>query len=333
MNNIFLKTLCTAFILMIVSCNESKKPIDKAIGLISKNSLEIENKTIKVTWNITDSTLRLNEVYNNYDNTSIDLKEVTLFKIHLKNKALSNLDFVLNGKPKQEDIKVSDSLPTYALKEKGVKLSADLENKEHQLKVEWSAILRDSSHYVQQQIKVSSLSDSIYIDKITFLNGKLNNAIISGNVLGSPIVADNYFFGYEHPTALSNVLEKKMIKFFYDEKELKAKINNTAVLKISLEDIELKNNKLLINYLPDNITYGFNIHGISLLEDDQVISEDKHPMYGKASNPDYVLNLPSLKRNANYSLEVELSNTKDCAGQFFLIQEEKERLNFYTKRR
>ena len=318
-------------VLIITSCQKKNKDLGLN-GTISENILKLENKTIAVKWITGSNNLQLQSVKNKYDNTEINLNNVTLFKIHLKDKVLTNSDFELISTPSLLEVSPTDTLPTYALKEKGLKLVAKLENKEYQLQIQWSAILREKSNYIRQQIEVLPLEKEIYIEKITLLDGPLENAIISGNVLGSPIVANNYFFGYEHPTAHSNVLQKKMLHYFHFTNKLKKTKNSISILKIELSNEDLKTGSFIINYLPDNTTSEFNIHKIALLENGNIISEDKHDIYGDVSNPDYKLNLPSKKEDAKYVLEVKLSNPKKCAGQFFQIQEERGKLNFYAKK-
>ena len=316
-------------LLIHVSCLKPNKVSVKVEG----NNVVIENNHISAIWKVEDSTLFLDKIYNKKDTSSINLNTVNMFKIYLKGTALTNLDFKIIGTPKVVEIKPSDSLPTFALKEKGKEVELVLVNRDHQLQINWSAVLRDNSHYIRQQLELIPLTDSVYVDKIALLDGKLSGGSISGNVLGSPIVAGNYFFGYEHPTALSETLDKTMIKYFsHKSNDPTAYTDTSSVLQIDLKDIDLHSDKLVINYLPDNIVHGFNIHRVSLLEDNNKISEDVHSMYGEASDPDYILDLPLKKGASGYTLEVELSNTKDCAGQFFLIQEENGHLNFYTKK-
>ncbi len=330
MKIIILKSFLLLLVLNI-SCKSNHKR-EYLQGIVNKNILRIENKFIAAEWKINSNSIEFEKIHNKLDSTKIDTKGITLFKIHLKDKVLTNSDFELISTPHLLSMSLTDTLPTYALKEKGLKLITTLENKENQIQIKWSATLREDNHYIRQKIEVLSLKNNIYIEKITLLDGPLGNAVISGNVLGSPIVADNYFFGYEHPTVHSNLLKKKMLHYFYFTDVLEKEKNETSVLNIEVASSDLQTGAFTINYLPDNITSKFNIHKITLLENGNVISEDKHDIYGVVSKPDYKLNLSSKKENAKYVLEVELSNTKSCAGQFFQIQETKGRLNFYTKK-
>ena len=54
--------------------------------------------------------------------------------------------------------------------------------------------------------RISAVNQSVKISKVIFFDGTLDGAEYSGMVIGSPIQCRNFFFGFEHPIALSKAL-------------------------------------------------------------------------------------------------------------------------------
>ena len=72
------------------------------------------------------------------------------------------------------------------------------------LVVEWRAVLRDGSHYIRQELKISAKNDT-RMQAVLPLEIKFPGAKVLGNTRGSPVVTDKVFAALETPMALNSV--------------------------------------------------------------------------------------------------------------------------------
>ncbi len=87
----------------------------------------------------------------------------------------------------------------------GMQLAATLRDEGSGLLVDWRLILHDAGTYVREEIRLKPTHD-IDLASIRMIDLSLEGASVAGTVDGSPIVADDRFFGFEHPMAVSTVL-------------------------------------------------------------------------------------------------------------------------------
>jgi hypothetical protein len=86
----------------------------------------------------------------------------------------------------------------------GKELSGVLEDKNGDLRVAMSLVLRDGSSYLREIITISAPHHDLAIDDVRLVDLQLPEAKISGTVAGSPIVDGNFFLGFEHPLSSSS---------------------------------------------------------------------------------------------------------------------------------
>ncbi len=70
--------------------------------------------------------------------------------------------------------------------------------------VEWRAVLRDGSHYIRQELKISAKKDTP-MQAILPLEIKLPGAKVLGNTRGSPVVTEKVFAALETPMGINEV--------------------------------------------------------------------------------------------------------------------------------
>jgi hypothetical protein len=74
--------------------------------------------------------------------------------------------------------------------------------------VQWRALLRDGTSYVREELTFVSASD-LDLSSVTLIALELPGGWVAGTVSGSPLVAGNAFFGFEHPMAEAAVLGRQ----------------------------------------------------------------------------------------------------------------------------
>ena len=87
----------------------------------------------------------------------------------------------------------------------GFALHASLRDQRTGLLIEWRLILRDSGNYVREEIQLKPVHD-LDVAAVSLIDLDLEGATVAGTVDGSPVVADERFFGFEHPMAVASVL-------------------------------------------------------------------------------------------------------------------------------
>jgi hypothetical protein len=95
--------------------------------------------------------------------------------------------------------------PRTAERVHGVELDVPLETEDHALRIGWSLILLDGSNYVRQEVTLTAGQQDVAIERVELIDVPLTDAHVAGRVDGSPIVAGNFFLGFEHPLSKSRV--------------------------------------------------------------------------------------------------------------------------------
>lgn len=112
---------------------------------------------------------------------------------------LKSADFKLVAPPEIEQLKADAASPVLARHYSGRQLVARFSAPEKNLSAEWRMILREGSTYVREELTLHAISNDVPVKEITLLDETVPGAQSSGVVDGSPVVAGNFFFGYEHP--------------------------------------------------------------------------------------------------------------------------------------
>jgi hypothetical protein len=118
---------------------------------------------------------------------------------------LKSSDFKLEGDPKMETLKAEPDSPVAARHFSGRRLVAEFSAPDKKLSAEWRVILRDGSTYARQELTLRATGEDVLVKKIVLFEQKVPGAATDGTVDGSPVVAGDFFFGYEHPMAQNTV--------------------------------------------------------------------------------------------------------------------------------
>jgi len=288
--------------------------------LIQDSVMMLYNESIEVLWTIENLTIRLVKIKNNYDGKEIVFSDLPFFSIGLANGEIySNEDFKLNRIVRLSYLSSTDSLPTSALRDAGIELSAELYSVKADLTVVWSAELRNESNYIRQKILISTVQKPIPISVVSFFDGTLNGAQYAGSVLGSPITCDNFFFGMEHPVAHSKALLCRFTgRLTSRPVDVSHIIDSEGEYTVSVEH---------------GGSHDFNIESFQLKQNGNIIAEDKHLLNGKNGSNLYRLVLDDYKKGDTYTLHADVKNDSDRGGgRVYLYRKTDNVLNFYVAR-
>lgn len=169
-----------------------------------KGELKLSNKFIAESWTATDGKFRAVGFEDLINKKKLALSP-DVFTIVLKDGTqIRSSEMSLNGAVKSEKLTAQANASRLAERLGGTQLTADLKSADGSLSVIWKGILRDGSQYVRQEITIESAKD-LPISQVRLIDLDAPDAKVSGTVKGSPIVAGNIYFGFEHPLSESKV--------------------------------------------------------------------------------------------------------------------------------
>jgi hypothetical protein len=114
-------------------------------------------------------------------------------------------------RPMVEDLKVDVGASRAAERIGGKGVRAVLEDDKSGLRVEWRLELRDGSEYVRQSVTFSAPQRDLAMRLVRLVDVRLPEARVVGTVAGSPVVAGDFFLGFEHPLSVSRVVRGEAI--------------------------------------------------------------------------------------------------------------------------
>lgn len=116
----------------------------------------------------------------------------------------------------------------------GVRIEVPLMTHDGKIHAAWSVELRDGSHYVRQSVTLTGAQD-VAIARVQLIDSALQDARVAGSVAGSPIVAGNWFLGFEHPMARSKVTNGRATAWIDRELPLRAgqSVTYSAVIGVA----------------------------------------------------------------------------------------------------
>lgn len=118
---------------------------------------------------------------------------------------LAASQFKLAKAPVEQPLAGNPSASRLAERASGTELCADLSAQDKPLSVHWCAILHDHANYLRQEITLRAAAQPVDIAEVRLFDFQAPGAQVIGKVPGSPIVAGNFFFGFESPLSASKV--------------------------------------------------------------------------------------------------------------------------------
>lgn len=180
-----------------------------ATAKVAPGQLHLANKVISATWRVQEGSLQPLEFRNELTRQSVTALDCELFRLTFADgKALRGSDLKLSGKPTSERLAPNPAAPILAQRFGGRQLVARLIAPDGNLEVEWRAILRDGANAIRQELTLRALTTAVPIREMRLVEWPAGGARVVGTVPGSPIVAGDLFFAYEHPDSRSVVSER-----------------------------------------------------------------------------------------------------------------------------
>lgn len=171
------------------------------LSVAGAKELLLSTKAIVWRGEFTDGKLYPAEICDQLNGQTLPLSGDCFEMVLDDGTVLSSSDFQLEGAPKIERLKPDGASPTLARHFSGKQLVAKFSAPDRHLSAEWRVLLRNGSTYFRQEITLRAVGQDVLVKEIVLFDQKVSGAKTVGTVDGSPVVAGNLFFGYEHPMA------------------------------------------------------------------------------------------------------------------------------------
>ena len=174
---------------------------EKAIATNEGEKYILSNNLLKAEYILENGNLKFNgsealQLANGSELFTITLADSTIVK---SSEMTMTAPQLIPLKGDKEAVKKSEQYDGY-------KLTAEF--KYNNLTIEWSAILRDNSHYLRTEMKISAKEDTEMINIVPMEYTLTDNAdavIVNGVVRGAPLTSSKIFAGIETPLGINSV--------------------------------------------------------------------------------------------------------------------------------
>jgi hypothetical protein len=177
-------------------------------GENATESYEIGGEKLAARFQVANGSIRIAEVE---DRTSgAKLRPIEIFSLLLRDgRVITASQLKIDAAPVEEAVTPNPMASRQAEQIAGGKLCADLSAKDNSFAAHWCAIVRDGTNYLRQEVTLRALAQPLDIAEVRLFDFNAPGAHVVGSVAGSPIVAGDFFFGFEFPLSASAVKDER----------------------------------------------------------------------------------------------------------------------------
>jgi hypothetical protein len=181
---------------------------DPVATLHGLNGGVLENREIAAEWQLRDGHLTGLVIRNKSasgKDASIELNGP--FAIELKDKGVFRAsDLALRGAARVEKLMPDSGASRYSDRLPGVSVHYELADNAGLFHADWALILRRGSSYIRQALTITADSKPLPLDDLRMIDLHTADVAVTGTVKGSPLVASEFFMGFESPLSQSSVV-------------------------------------------------------------------------------------------------------------------------------
>ncbi len=172
----------------------------------------LENRSLAWVWKVENGHLQPVSLTDKFSGETRPLSGECFQLVLGDGTVLKSSDFKLDGPPEVEKLKPDAASPVAAKHFPGKELVAEFSAPAKHLAAEWRVILRDGSTCLRQELALHAAGQDVLVKEIVLFDEKIPGARTDGTVDGSPVVAGNFFFGYEQPMAQNTVDSNSVVR-------------------------------------------------------------------------------------------------------------------------
>lgn len=172
-----------------------------ALAALSSDGISLGNPTISAAWSIAGGTLRPVGIRDVLNGAPLPMS-AQVFTLTLADRSvIASGDMRVTTPPRTEMLAAVPDASRLAERSPGRCVTVGLQDAAGRVEALWRGILRDGSHYVRQEITFRALGSELPLREIALLDFHTNGAMVPGTVRGTPVIAGNAWFAFEHPLA------------------------------------------------------------------------------------------------------------------------------------
>ena len=193
----------------------------QALASSKGGEYSLRNRVLSANWKLNAGHIAEFNVSDKLTSQTVRIPQP--FSVLLKDGNIFNAgDLRVDATPERKELSVNNAASRYAEHVPGIEFDTHVISADGALSGTWSVILLDGSRYVRQVLTLTAGSSNIAITRIQLIDASLPGAQISGTVMGSPIVWNNFFLGFEHPLSESDVSRDHAVSYIDRSLPLKA---------------------------------------------------------------------------------------------------------------
>jgi len=181
-------------VLLAALCAHAAEPV-RAVR--DGDRLSLSNETVAAAWSVQDGALRWQSLTNRHLGETLTFDGSPFELIPKEGPVLRSADLKIVGDPALEEIPAVAASSRAADHVPGRQIHIELDAPT--VHVSWKAILREGANYVRQEVTIHAQQQPFALSQIVLVDTPFPKAEVSGHVKGSPITADTWFAGFEHP--------------------------------------------------------------------------------------------------------------------------------------
>src|SRR5579872_4517144 len=198
MPRLLLRRLFTALIGLATLSISSAATDAPAKAQRSGHTFTLSNGDLAATWSIAGETLRWRGLTNDFTHSAVTLDSSPFELLPKEGAVLRSDDFKIVGQPVIEAIPAATGTSKAADRLPGCEIRIEFEDASAKVHLTWKAQLHDGANYLREELTIHP-DRPLALAQIVLVDASLPGAQVSGQVKGSPVTADTFFVGFEHP--------------------------------------------------------------------------------------------------------------------------------------
>jgi hypothetical protein len=185
-------------------------PGDPKVTLNREAGGSLHNNRISAVWRFLNgghlASVEIRENQNQSDNDPSLLLEGP-FAIELKDIGVVQAsDLLISGTGRVEQLKPNPSASRASERLPGVAVHFALADPAGRFTADWALILRQGSTYIRQALTITAATKPLPLSGVVLIDVRTPGISVVGTVKGSPLIAANFFLGFESPLSESSVV-------------------------------------------------------------------------------------------------------------------------------
>jgi len=200
--------------------------------LNKNNCRTLENSALAVSWRISDGRLVPQSIQNKLSAQTFVETNAVLFRLKIADagggpREITSANMEPVRGPSIEKIKGDCRAVRAGDRFDGRAVTETLRDAKSGLTVEWRAELREGANYIRSLVKVAGGVTAVELWWVWLLDIRGTNAVVMGQVPGSPVVIGQTFFGIELPFGQNEIRPDGFISGFQCKLPLSLGVSHT----------------------------------------------------------------------------------------------------------